>query len=421
MDNLPTKIKKLGLVLTGGGSLGSYEVGAIEVLKKHGYKFDIVTGTSIGALNGAFYMGGQEDNLRMLWSNITPTKVMVDGFNFNSKQLTNPSSDNFKIVKQWSLQYVKNGIGADITPFKHYIRTSLDVDKCMESNIKLGIEMAKFPSLSAVDMNMNMIKDKDLFLSLLHASSACFPVFPIETINNTKYVDGFYNDNVPMRLAFEYGADELFVIDMRLFDKKPQHKFYLKLPNVHYIAPYSSLGSMLDFSQESIQKSMKLGELDTKKFFKEYRGFYFAFKDVELVDGFLSYVLHSNGVRSEYILNELSNGIRTQMDETDYYIRSIEAIALRLDIDNYYEAYSIEEFKQIIIKKIREINDENALKPLFSRGLQIISESLDISNSKTKINYLIKFSVDYLNLVDENGKPLLTESMLYKRQKRSKE
>src|SRR5438067_11979362 len=41
------------LVLQGGGSLGAYECGVYKTLVKHNIKFDIVLGTSVGALNAA--------------------------------------------------------------------------------------------------------------------------------------------------------------------------------------------------------------------------------------------------------------------------------------------------------------------------------------------------------------------------------
>jgi NTE family protein len=41
------------LVLQGGGSLGAYECGVYNILTKHNIKFDIIAGTSIGALNAA--------------------------------------------------------------------------------------------------------------------------------------------------------------------------------------------------------------------------------------------------------------------------------------------------------------------------------------------------------------------------------
>jgi NTE family protein len=41
------------LILQGGGSLGAYECGVFKVLSEYGIKFDIVAGTSIGAVNAA--------------------------------------------------------------------------------------------------------------------------------------------------------------------------------------------------------------------------------------------------------------------------------------------------------------------------------------------------------------------------------
>jgi NTE family protein len=41
------------LVMQGGGSLGAYECGVYKALSKHGKKFDIVAGTSIGAINAS--------------------------------------------------------------------------------------------------------------------------------------------------------------------------------------------------------------------------------------------------------------------------------------------------------------------------------------------------------------------------------
>ena len=41
------------LVLSGGGSKGSYQIGVWKALRDMNIKFDIVTGTSAGALNAA--------------------------------------------------------------------------------------------------------------------------------------------------------------------------------------------------------------------------------------------------------------------------------------------------------------------------------------------------------------------------------
>lgn len=47
-------MKKTALVLSGGGSRGAYEIGVWEALIELGIKIDLVTGTSVGSINGAF-------------------------------------------------------------------------------------------------------------------------------------------------------------------------------------------------------------------------------------------------------------------------------------------------------------------------------------------------------------------------------
>lgn len=48
------------LVMQGGGALGAYECGVYKTLDKHGIEFDIVAGTSIGAVNAAIIAGGRD-------------------------------------------------------------------------------------------------------------------------------------------------------------------------------------------------------------------------------------------------------------------------------------------------------------------------------------------------------------------------
>jgi NTE family protein len=45
------------LVLAGGGSFGAVQVGMMQSLANHGIAADMVVGSSVGALNGAFYAG----------------------------------------------------------------------------------------------------------------------------------------------------------------------------------------------------------------------------------------------------------------------------------------------------------------------------------------------------------------------------
>ena len=63
------------LVLSGGGAKGAFEAGAIASLKSLG-PFDIVCGTSAGAINGAFVAQEAFDELTEVWHTIAAERVI---------------------------------------------------------------------------------------------------------------------------------------------------------------------------------------------------------------------------------------------------------------------------------------------------------------------------------------------------------
>ena len=48
---------KTAFVFAGGGSFGALQVGMMHSLAAHGISADMVVGSSVGALNGAYYAG----------------------------------------------------------------------------------------------------------------------------------------------------------------------------------------------------------------------------------------------------------------------------------------------------------------------------------------------------------------------------
>ena len=76
--------KKVGLVLQGGGALGSYQAGVYEALASSPYLPDWVAGISIGAINAALIAGNPPENrvaqLRRFWEGVTaPTAWWPSG------------------------------------------------------------------------------------------------------------------------------------------------------------------------------------------------------------------------------------------------------------------------------------------------------------------------------------------------------
>ena len=52
---------KTAFVLAGGGSIGAVQVGMLRELLAHGVAPDLVVGSSVGAINGAYLAGAFRD------------------------------------------------------------------------------------------------------------------------------------------------------------------------------------------------------------------------------------------------------------------------------------------------------------------------------------------------------------------------
>lgn len=65
-----------GLVLEGGGAKGAYQFGCLMALADHGIEFDVIAGTSVGALNGALVAYDRLADGREYWTNLSPGRVV---------------------------------------------------------------------------------------------------------------------------------------------------------------------------------------------------------------------------------------------------------------------------------------------------------------------------------------------------------
>ncbi|HLN47664.1 MAG TPA: patatin-like phospholipase family protein, partial [Magnetospirillaceae bacterium] len=63
------------LILSGGGARGAYETGAVLALLQHD-RFDIICGTSIGAMNGALVAQDEVDKLEGIWRSVASINVV---------------------------------------------------------------------------------------------------------------------------------------------------------------------------------------------------------------------------------------------------------------------------------------------------------------------------------------------------------
>ncbi len=109
---------KRAIALCGGGTKGAYELGVWRALRELGIEYHIVTGTSIGAINGALMASGDYDKARELWRTIRLEDVMTEGLNLTTT--IEGMYNQRESIRPFLKKYVKNK-GADISPFIEFI------------------------------------------------------------------------------------------------------------------------------------------------------------------------------------------------------------------------------------------------------------------------------------------------------------
>lgn len=68
---------RIGLVLAGGGGKGAYQIGCWRALQRLGLtRFEVISGTSVGALNGALIAMGDVGRAEGVWLNLEESQVL---------------------------------------------------------------------------------------------------------------------------------------------------------------------------------------------------------------------------------------------------------------------------------------------------------------------------------------------------------
>jgi NTE family protein len=150
------------LVLQGGGSLGAYECGVYKCLYENGIKFDVLAGSSIGAINASIICSAEnagkdvskvlQDFWLCLAENISPPNPLLFSFPFISSDKMMaiwssiyssffgnpkaflpkwfmPDSPDYFLPYKWTYLY-------DVTPLKKTLNQYIDFDKLKKMNIK---------------------------------------------------------------------------------------------------------------------------------------------------------------------------------------------------------------------------------------------------------------------------------------------
>ena len=357
---------KIALVLCGGGSLGSYEVGAIKKLIEKGIKFDIVTGTSIGALNGYFVATEQFDKAIELWETIKNDDVFRWGVENRGKAISdaflnrdrrNPVNQTVAMLGSLALHQ-----GIDNKPYIETLTRMIDPTLIKKSPIKMGLIYTTFLGMKEQRAILNQVNENRV-LVYLFATSACFPVFPPHKIAGKNYIDGGWTNNLPIDFAFDLGADYVYAIMLHSFPYTPQKPEYFHLPNVTLIEQSQDMGMMMDFDRKRISNNIALGYLDCGRVLGDFKGNRYAFRKDDMGEQAHRFVLalEKKDIRTYKDALSLLSIKEAHPSEEALCLAALEHLAKLYNISPY-RAYGVKEIQCLIEERIVSYNPKDPKK-----------------------------------------------------------
>ncbi len=271
---------KRAVVLSGGGSKGAYQIGVWKALRRLNISYDLVTGTSVGALNGILMVQKDYWKALWLWYNIDFKRIFEDKIegDYSTKDGKNA------ILKTYA-QAILDG-GMNVQRLEHTVERMLNMKKVYQSSIDFGMITVKFPSLKPVQLTKRDIP-KEQLKDYLIASASCFPAFQKKKIGDSQYIDGGFYDNLPINLAIKMGATEVIAVDLEEIGIKRKVK-----PNqipITYISPNNDIGSFLVFDKAVARRCLHFGYYDTMKIYGKLDGKQYTFKKGNLKRNFDTY------------------------------------------------------------------------------------------------------------------------------------
>lgn len=182
-------------VLGGGGVLGTSQLGMLRALAEQGERPDLVVGTSIGALNGAFVAADPTvEGIRTLaevWRAVGASGVFLE----------NPMRSAARIAR-FSTHLLTSA------PLRQIVDDHLPVDTFEELAVEFQCVAACIETADATWFRTGELVDPVV------ASCAVPGLFPPVEIDGRHYLDGGLVHSIPVGRAVALGADRIFVLQV---------------------------------------------------------------------------------------------------------------------------------------------------------------------------------------------------------------
>jgi len=372
-----------GLVLSGGGAKGAYQVGVVKALEEIGYTYDCITGTSIGAINGAFVASGQTDILYDLWSELKLSDIIAGDTELLHKliALDVKAQDFHQIMR--SFKGIVEGSGLDVTPFKALVKKHLSEERIRSSQIELGMVTVSLTDFKPVELFKADIP-QGMMLDYLIAS-ANLPVFKIQRLEGKFYIDGGFYDNLPINLMASKGVMDMVAVDLGAIGmtRKPENQGL----TIRTVSPSEDVGLLLEVTPKKAKRNLKLGYYDTLKVFQKYQGNRYFILPESLKEKTEAYLWHKEidiaALENHFLIRGMDQKralfekifpffiellkLDSQIDYFGLCVGIMEAMAESLKIDRL-TTYSYRDLAQMIEDKQKYRLIQPSLIPIYTKG-----------------------------------------------------
>ncbi len=276
-----------GLVFAGGGGKGAYEIGVWKALKEcREISVGAVSGTSVGALNGALFACQEYDMAKDIWMNISEDKILTpkpwDALDYLSIiEVLQPALMGAKIAAagcslvmnkifyvNLMRQYFNEQQGMfSRSGLKKIIQRSGIPQKIRSAEIPCYATCYNLKEFRTQYFHLNQMEPDEIEKVLL-ASSALPFIYPMEKLNGVDYWDGGLpgvGDNVPVKPLYDGGWRKFIVVHLSR-DVRDHSNVYGDSEYIH-LFPSKHQGDLftgtLDFSPEGSGRRMEQGYEDT--------------------------------------------------------------------------------------------------------------------------------------------------------------
>jgi NTE family protein len=183
---------KTAFVFAGGGSFGAIQVGMLQSLVAHGLTADMVVGSSVGALNGAFYAGDPTvkgiERLAKIWRGLTRQDVF-------------PMSFWTLLIFLWRRDFLISHDGV-----RKLVDDHIPFGKLEEAPIPIHIVTTDIISGDSIVLSEGSTAEA------IVASTSIPGAFSPIRYKNYFLADGAISSNTPVRVAVAKGARRLIVL-----------------------------------------------------------------------------------------------------------------------------------------------------------------------------------------------------------------